>query len=32
MSPVDATIANAVAGRKPPNQPTPTWYGSDIAV
>ena len=32
MLPVAATIAKAVVGRKPPNQPLPMWYGSDIEV
>ena len=32
MLPVEATIANAVVGSKPPNQPLPMWYGRLIEV
>lgn len=30
--PVPATRAKEIAGKKPPNQPLPMWYGSDMEV
>ena len=30
--PLPATRAKEMAGRKPPNQPLPMWYGRDMEV
>ena len=32
MLPVDATIAVAMSGTRPPNTPLPMWYGSESDV